>query len=1327
MQRRRVTFALAATIIFMNVAGFAYAQLRPIQPIDRGPVPVRTIIPFATPTPGTGHRSNSRVVPSGTRVPLSLLPALPVRTQMNTMSQHNRRPMAADGSTITLTQSSGCTGTSGVLYNVNCQVTWVASNVPSATDTYQYYYVPPSSGGTGTAGGSFTGTPTSQGPTTLSAGGVWTFGVYDATASVWETVVYVNVGSATTVATYQDAFYTTPTSQFDASSSTNVYIQVTGVSSSDQYVTYMEQTSVKPRCVYMAPAPGAVTSGTICDPTSVGTGQGPVGSTLNVVWPVKSTYDGTYSVVVYDKTTSTRLGQVQVSFTPSTGITMRLAPDDTYANASPAPIPAPTAGTIYAWDGSNDQSTSGVALSTAGLASSPIWTITDPTGHVAGTSSGGTSYTYNFAAGGMLIPGSYPPQVFTATLYDRAKSAVIASQSFQIVGYHASTYFNIGSGNVQSMSLPLGSAQTSKLIFVNDGTSQFGAGNADGFRQIAFTTGVDFTATAGNSDGVMAYISGAQCGAACTQNGTAIDTAGNTWNVVDNCSTYGGFFTNGECAIFLTPQNPNVVLAPGASITLNSVLFTHDFLSNCLGFFGFGTNSCPGSTSVLPQHGQTWSMHNQTVAGNQVTFDQNIFTTESATAHVALKGAVTSAGSFKTANVNANLYKGYSTQVSYARTTPYSLATSAYNIYEVKVNNTSSNDAIQTIAVILPGSYGTTTPSSNNFKLDAAYGNPAGWALQIPCTQTGLGSTSNICIDGTASGKSIAAGSSLTFYIDANPPTTSFATSEWQIASVSPYVYSATADAANLSIPVGASGAPVTVDSLAFSMYSLDQSLMSATLSPSSAGQGTSPTETVTFTNTTSGADANPEYIDNVLITAPNSFSTSSNPSTTTPGWQYLGLVTSGSTNYWWFSACNNAQNTVANLPPTSTPLTAVFPQFTACTSAQLTRALGPGAALSMTFPLQNLNTSGTDTFGYYAHGANAGGWSSQGTFALTVTPVSASAGFNAAGGYPTATTVANGSIPMIGGNVDPTYGNAYTYTVKNTSATGAGNNITYMRIRIPGTDTSGANATDASGQYWQITGTGPTVTGSTDGCTVTAYQSATSAGADGYIDIGKTSGSACALKPGDTLTVTYTAKSPSSANDTYQFTTQNMNNAGITAGENWQYDTYVKVSLSVGLSVIVDPSNPGPGGSAPAPTCPGAYPCSFSGTTIDFGTVPNNTTNNYTDVARASIYITSSGSVTWNLSVQASSNPARTGAGATNELLTDVDSASSTQNPTHITFDQTSYAVVPTASSMTLANGSNVINSSTPFDVIQNLELSIGTEAITSHAVTITYTLITN
>jgi hypothetical protein len=203
---------------------------------------------------------------------------------------------------------------------------------------------------------------------------------------------------------------------------------------------------------------------------------------------------------------------------------------------------------------------------------------------------------------------------------------------------------------------------------------------------------------------------------------------------------------------------------------------------------------------------------------------------------------------------------------------------------------------------------------------------------------------------------------------------------------------------------------------------------------------------------------------------------------------------------------------------------------------------------------------------------------------------------------------------------------------------------------------------------------------------------------------------------------VNITAIGPSSENDTYQWSTV-VNPGSATAGQAWLGDTDVKVVLSIGLNMVIDPTNPGPGGSTPVISC---GTCGFSGTTVDVGSVGNNASGTFTDIARASVYITSATAVNWSLSVQASNNPANSTGMPTNELQTQVDSGNSSQGA-GITFDQTAFGVVPTASSLLLANGTSITSRTTPYDVLQNFKVSIGNEAVAPQAVTLTYTLVAN
>ncbi len=156
---------------------------------------------------------------------------------------------------------------------------------------------------------------------------------------------------------------------------------------------------------------------------------------------------------------------------------------------------------------------------------------------------------------------------------------------------------------------------------------------------------------------------------------------------------------------------------------------------------------------------------------------------------------------------------------------------------------------------------------------------------------------------------------------------------------------------------------------------------------------------------------------------------------------------------------------------------------------------------------------------------------------------------------------------------------------------------------------------------------------------------------------------------------------------------------------------------------MVIDPGNPGPGGSTPVISCGS---CGFSGTTVDVGNVNNGSSGAFTDIARASVYITSGSPLTWSLSVQASNNPANSTGTPTNELQTAVDNGNSSQGA-GITFDQTGYAVVPTAGNLLLANGTSIPARANPYDILQNFKVSVGNENIVPQAVTLTYTLVAN
>ncbi len=1321
-------------------------------PILHTPLPLppfRTPVPLSTPTPFKPPFGGGPSTLPGAIVPLSMLPPLPARSIANTATPGRRQIQAATGASIVVaeTGNANCSNSIGDDFAVGCKIRWQAEGL-SGGDTFHNYYIAPNvaDGTAATAVGGNYGAPQSGTHTlTTSVAGIYVFAVYDVTQGKWAAVVYINVSATYDLKVYQDAFHTQEIYQFAAGSSVAAYIYATNLTPSDYYVVYIESTSINPVCIFSAPVQSSYAANGLCQPNLSSGAQAP-GGNLAVTWSISPTQAaGTYSVVLYDKTQNERLAQVQVSVTGSSGQTMVLTPDGTNANPSPRPLPVPTAATEFAWDGPTDQSTSGLTESVLLAPSSTYtWTITDPTGQTLWnanvTGGGNLSHTFQFQTGSLtnpqtggaasaLAPGSYVPRSFTAQLYDTVAKSVYASQVFQVLGYYVSTTYT-GGGITLTIPSPGGSA-TTNLTFTNSSPVEFGGiGNSDSFAKIAFSTGVDFGTSVSKTKGygetvVLAGNTLAQCEAGCSA--TVNDSNGNAWKVNDLCANTGGAGApRDECAIEIDPTTAGEQFAPDASITLANAVVTDQAGSLC------STNgTCQMLTSVLPTHGLAWSSTSAFTAYAPAYISIG---SSGATASVALSGVFSPVYiSGAPEDVEAHFFDPHTTNAQYERNSPYSLSPNGFDIIGFNIKNNSPSTIYE---LALGGGYWQGTNNLEIYQVDPNF-NVDNWQPDNGCANAvQTVPTSYVCFtdysyfQGGGGGNGILPGATQTFYIDVNPGPGGNPYSDWALLSAGGSFFVIT-PTGTTTVPILNGLANASVDSLAYAQFSLNSALMSAYFSPATVGTGSTSSENVIFQNTSLGADPNPDYVDTVVVAASNALSTSGNPSVVSPaGWSYVGSQVSGSQRYWIFSACNNVNVANAVPPPVGSVLTApdTRPQ-PQCNVGGITNSLGAGQSLTMKFTLQNLNTTGNVPFTIYAHGANGNGWSSGKTFQLLVNSVSAGDGFTGAGGYPSATAVATNTEPTIGGNANATYGNAYTYTVSNNS--GVSTNITSFRIRIPGTDVNGVNATDSSGNFWHVTGSIPTLSGNVDGCTVTnalAAMSATSGGADGEIDIG---GGTCLLKPGDTMTISYTAIGPQSNSDSYQFQTYCINNIagtctlanGTVGGPNWLGDDEVQVQLSVGLSVVVDPANPGPGGSTPNVSC---ALCSFSGSTVTLGNYSNNTTTTFGDIVRASVIIQSATGMTWNLSVQASNNPVNSTGSPTNELLTQTDSTNSSQGA-GISFDVPTFTVVPTATSLQVANGTSIPARTSPYDILQNFQLALGAESLSAQSSVITYTLVAN
>ncbi|MGH8163947.1 MAG: hypothetical protein ACREP1_06400, partial [Rhodanobacteraceae bacterium] len=472
----------------------------------------------------------------------------------------------------------------------------------------------------------------------------------------------------------------------------------------------------------------------------------------------------------------------------------------------------------------------------------------------------------------------------------------------------------------------------------------YGTDNGDGFAGVAFTTGSDFTASGTTGQGIEMSLGGftiAQClkPSGCTS--SVSDTSGGLWNVYDYCSDAVPTATS-ECYMVLLPNSAGASLPVNAYINIPNLKFT--------AAAGLACTGCVGATSVLPADGVRWSRTNTPEAWAPVYFN-NGSGSISGTAHIAIYGAITPAGTFTPAPnpPEAHLYRPRFDQSTYHANSPYALNSSYYNVFGITANNTSTAATITTLAVAQPG------PFSANNTLQYVQMDPkssGNWSISAPCPGAYGLSAAYFCLVAKGAHK-IAAGTSETVYFDENPTLQSFGYADWIIQAEAPFAFALSADG-TAAVPV--SSPALNVDTLAFGEYSLDSSLMAASFSPGTASTGGISNETVVVQNTSQGSDPFPDYVDAIIIEAPNTISLASSPTVNTAGWIYLGSNAKGANTDYWFGVCAG-QYVQADGPPAATPLAAVAPALPQCSNAQESNSLAPSGSFSALLALQNLNT----------------------------------------------------------------------------------------------------------------------------------------------------------------------------------------------------------------------------------------------------------------------------------------------------------------------------------------------------------------------------------
>jgi hypothetical protein len=1002
--------------------------------------------------------------------------------------------------------------------------------------------------------------------------------------------------------------------------------------------------------------------------------------------------------------------------------------------------------------------------------------------------------TFQFSAASPTLnpPGTYPNNIWTMQLYNPTTKALEASQAFQIMGYSMQTQFTIGgvTGSTMIFGCCTNGATynvAASMVFTN--TANLNYPNApDPISGIEYSTGpaatlgTAFTPPSGATGyGVTVAVAGCtgayNSAAGCTE--TVTDGSGNSWTLADHCSTATPAtpgLTN-QCVLKFIPTG-NITLLPGKSITVAGLTFYAEGGTNTWSCYNV---PCATSTSILPADGLSWSNTSATSPAWTPVYYGSSGAAISGTANAHYIGSATFPGNTSrnavaqatnpptTPWINTHFYPANFAQGEYQNSTPFAISAGREDILVVQIANCSG------AAAPTPGCTAASAQDlgevSINFptNIDAAqitidpsepaYAAGNFYVLATTGTNgcnTSIG-TNAICINpagtaynatnGNKATSPIAAGAFAQIWLDVPASQAAFISQELQVQAWSQGELTwttMTADGHTTTPVSGGAVAGSAVDSLSIQGLSLNSNLMASQFNPSTVSPGATTTAySLTFANTTTAADPNPDPVDAIVLEQATSnawnLTLPTFSGTGSGGWANLsttGYNVAGNDLEYWFGVCANqyTNHTTAGppQPPTAptNPTTAQTALGAACTAAQEQDAVAPGGALTINFTLADTAT-GTQTFYLYAHGANGGGWSAPKTITVTSSNKTASAKFySVASGATdascnTSSNVATNTVASV--SKSP---NCFIYEVTNTSS--SGQNIGTVNIALPAFDINGLAT---SGTDWSLVGSPVTqyvvlgtitgglfkTTGIPAGCAISVANTfnPTPGATPGQIQVTGCTG----LAPNANVAVEFVANTPSTESDSYLLP---ATIDGVTSGLAWTGSDEVSVAFSLGLAISVDPSNPGPGNSHPAVVCNPAQ-CTFSGETVNFGEFAANTTITGADVVRATVVYEGStvaatcpvgaGTVanTWQLQVSASAN-------ATTELLTSEDETNSTSGLVYGTGVATYFS--PTASTVTLACGNYTANSD--FDVLQNFEVQNGAD-VSGHQVTILYTLIGN
>jgi hypothetical protein len=1304
----------------------------------------------------------SKVVPySGPRVPMP---------KLSDMLHHRRYPKSAIGSSIVLTGPLGVAYLEDSTVAYGSVVGWVCENLQAST-TYEYIVFSPDGyaaqvypfkdstnsnpatfttdnqgrcidssnypyyafiplwtpmtngpgGGNGSdpiawIGGARTGTAGSDPPYS----GVWAIAVKNVSSGLYEAVAYTVVLGTLNFNTYSDAGFSVQSANY--ASGANVYVSASGLNPAHFYAFGFVNTSGNGRpCVYTIPSAAQNNGNSTCFMHG-SSGVLPTNGTLTGVFPSPASGAnsvGTYSVELYDVTTSDLISTQQISLNPSTVTWSPLVPYNGATNGTNINDTFAVDGIINGNTGAAavvEDSVAGLTYAASGLTTGHNYriTVSNPNGVVM-SSTTTDPYEQSFAqlptytASGNALPATqvafpvntttvtslgqaqipFAPNVYTAQLYDTTAGAVVGSKSFRMLSYAAELQWTSPAGLYVNANLV---ATNVTFQLQNTAGILYGAWNADGIAKITITSDSNNYVSLGLQGGIT----------------TATDSAGNVWTLTNpNAQT-----------IIATPNVAGTSLPPSGTIPIKMTVA--DPGAKCTG------SGCTLRTSILPYHGIVGSLTN---AKMQNTASNGLLVLATGTGF-ALPTYSLAVGAYSGGQLTTPRY----TQMMY-RTGTNGASGGKYTI-TFTINNSGSSQALESAEFALPPGFDVqlTPPTLTSITVNGV-SQTANWSIQTPNPYNGIGTgcdpaVNDFGITTTKSADDLPANETAVVTIALPILPTAFPFE--QIAGTANYCDSAGIGGTPYQLGqtntlTNAVAGTQNIDSNELGVFSLDPSLMSATLNPSTIAALAGVTTTFTFLNTSTGLDPNPDYVNQLLITVP----TGAIPNSVT-------VTSPNQTGVTWYA---NSTGTAGQFR-----IELCTPGPAPCSGTTDSNALPPGDALNVKFNYTTAPTIGTYPIAWTVRGAT-GNATAAATVAeepvLTVANTTAQVSFTYAGGY-TATpayppvapilAVPSNAQPTVGSWSNYTAGNSFVYQLYNNGSTP----ITDISIGIPSSNTSG-QITDT--QDWQLVASSIYVYGSgAQGaqCMANGYKSLTQPvrGSPGTYGLLMLSG--CNVPVGGSIEVFFEALSPYDNGSNFNFPASVAD--GATPADPRPPatpDTLPSYSLSNTMHIATDATlqievptagaySPALfGGSTPAVSCVG---CTYTNTlvpVINLGAFTGTFTA--TDVLAASVY--SDDSSGWNLSVSANLNPPTTGG----QVDTCLDAANSA-GPAGFTVVGTvncssTYQIIPTVGTMALSSYNGAVRHQ-PIDNIMSYKVTIGanvSSATQVQTVTLTYTLVAN